>query len=689
MDQILNGTSPGEVIFTAPGDYSSGLTFSADGTKVAFSSEDVLPSDRQFIWDVFVENFTTHQIETVSTDSSGLGADGHSWDGVISSDGSKVLFESTASNLAPGDDNNCTDVFIKDLNAGSVTRVSTDSAGLEGNGNSYQGSFIADGSKVLFASRAANLSADDTNHADDVYIKDLVTGVTTQVSGPDGGTSPTASPDGSKVSFLTFANGTADVVVKDLSSGLTALVSSGPADGADVWNRTAISWMDSTHILFTKPEATLDANGFQLFNVFIEDLITGAVMLVSDDPLTNDYAWNSSASSNGTRIALTAGYVWDGPVGHDQSNVFIKDLSTNATTSVSGLANQSVVLAGMSDDGDKVAFASAGIHSHFNTLSVVSVSGADTLRGGDGNDTLSGNGGNDYLEGGDGADIIDGGTGFNVASYAGASHFVVVDLALQGQWQDTQGAGADLITNVENLVGSDFNDTLSGDGQTNVIHAGAGDDTLYGRAGDDNLFGEAGNDYLDGGDGADVIDGGAGFNVASYASASSFVVVDLNMQGTWQDTQGAGADLITNVENLIGSDFDDNLTGDGQDNVIYGGNGNDTLYGKSGNDNLFGGNGNDYIDGGPGNDSLTGNSGSDAFVFGASFGHDTVTDFTASGVGHDRILLLASMFADFAAVQSHMIQSGSDVIISHGSGDTLTLSNVLTTDLTAGDFTFV
>ena len=315
--------------------------------------------------------------------------------------------------------------------------------------------------------------------------------------------------------------------------------------------------------------------------------------------------------------------------------------------------------------------------------------GNDTLRGQAGDDNLFGQAGGDYIEGGDGADVIDGGAGFNVAAYATANHFVVVDLAMQGVLQDTQGAGADLITNVENLIGSDFNDNLTGDGADNVIYGGAGDDTLYGKGGNDNLFGGAGNDYIEGGDGNDVIDGGAGFNLAAYGAASHFVVVDLGLQGIFQDTQGAGNDILTNVENLIGSAFDDNLTGDGVDNVIYGGNGDDTLRGQTGDDNLFGGAGNDYIDGGQGDDVLTGNAGSDAFVFGASFGQDIVTDFIATGAGHDRILLLASLFADFAAVQSHMTQSGSDVVISDGLGDTLTLSNLLTTDLTSGDFTFV
>ena len=322
----------------------------------------------------------------------------------------------------------------------------------------------------------------------------------------------------------------------------------------------------------------------------------------------------------------------------------------------------------------------------------------NALYGGNGNDTLYGRGdddnlfgqaGNDYIEGGDGNDVIDGGAGFNVAAYATASHFVVVDLSLQGLWQDTQGAGVDFITNVENLIGSAFDDTLSGDGQTNVIYGGNGDDRLWGGGGDDNLFGQAGNDVIEGGDGNDVIDGGAGSNIATYFFASHFVVLDLNMQGIWQDTQGAGNDLITNVEGLIGSDFNDNLTGDAQGNFIDGGAGADTIYGMAGNDTIVGGIGADYIDGGTGDDTLTGFFDADAFVFGANFGHDTITDFTASGAGHDRILLLASMFADFAAVQSHMTQSGSDVVISDGVGDTITLSHLLTTDLTSGDFTFV
>jgi Ca2+-binding RTX toxin-like protein len=120
-----------------------------------------------------------------------------------------------------------------------------------------------------------------------------------------------------------------------------------------------------------------------------------------------------------------------------------------------------------------------------------------------------------------------------------------------------------------------------------------GNDTLYGGAGNDSLFGGNGNDFLDGGAGNDVIDGGAGFNIVTYASAASAVTVDLFLQGSAQDTHGAGVDTLSNVENLIGSPFNDILVGDDSNNVIYGGAGDDVILGGGGSDDLFGQGGND------------------------------------------------------------------------------------------------
>ena len=95
----------------------------------------------------------------------------------------------------------------------------------------------------------------------------------------------------------------------------------------------------------------------------------------------------------------------------------------------------------------------------------------------------------------------------------------------------------------------------------------------------------AGNDTLDGGDG----DG----DTASYVGASSGVTVSLLLQGTAQNTLGAGVDTLTNFENLTGSALNDTLTGDDNNNVISGLAGNDTLNGGNGDDTLDGGTGSD------------------------------------------------------------------------------------------------
>ncbi len=120
--------------------------------------------------------------------------------------------------------------------------------------------------------------------------------------------------------------------------------------------------------------------------------------------------------------------------------------------------------------------------------------GNDVLLGNDGNDTLNGGSGNDLLVGGSGDDYLDGGSGTDTAGYQDASVGVNVSLGISGQ-QNTGGAGLDTLVGMENLTGSNYNDTLTGNSGANV---------LSGLAGNDTLIGAGGNDTLTGGDGADT-----------------------------------------------------------------------------------------------------------------------------------------------------------------------------------------
>ena len=227
--------------------------------------------------------------------------------------------------------------------------------------------------------------------------------------------------------------------------------------------------------------------------------------------------------------------------------------------------------------------------------------GDDVLDGGEGNNLMYGDDGNDLLIGGSGDDTVDGGADNDTFSFVNALAGVMFDLAITDA-QDTGGAGMDKVINVENLIGSSYNDHLSGDAGDNVLTGGAGNDVLDGRGGSD---------------------------TASYADATNGVVVDLAITAAW-DTHW-GKDRLINIENLLGSDHADKLSGNAVANVLDGGLGDDWLLGRGGDDHLIGGAGNDLLDGGEGNDLLEGGAGADKLV-----GRDGM-DVLIGGEGNDEL----------------------------------------------------
>ena len=142
--------------------YSRRASISADGRFVAFYSNasNIVPGDTNNTDDIFVRDRLTNTTTRVSVDSAGNQGNSESYSPSISADGRFVAFESLASNLVPGDTNGNTDIFVRDTLSNTTTLVSFDSAGNPGNDNSYSPSISADGRFVAFSSRASNIVPD-------------------------------------------------------------------------------------------------------------------------------------------------------------------------------------------------------------------------------------------------------------------------------------------------------------------------------------------------------------------------------------------------------------------------------------------------------------------------------------------------------------------------------------------------
>ncbi len=313
--------------------------------------------------------------------------------------------------------------------------------------------------------------------------------------------------------------------------------------------------------------------------------------------------------------------------------------------------------------------------------------GNDTLLGQGGDDNLDGGSGNDLLAGGGGNDDLDGGSGIDTVSFAGASSGIQATLWFAGQ-QNT-GQGWDTFADIENAIGSNFDDFLSGDDGGNWLQGRDGDDWLNGGNGNDVLTGGNGDDELLGGAGNDIYDGGAGNDTASFVTSAAGVIVDLGVNGP-QNT-GQGIDSFLSIENIYGSSSGDLLRGTTGANDILGGSGNDWMWGSSGNDNINGQDGADVLSGGAGDDGLTGGSGADAFVYGALFGDggdDVVHDFEA---GTDNVFVeIGFGISDFSDVTIAGNGLGDTVASFNGVfGGSLTFLNVTPDQIGEDDFFFI
>ena len=280
---------------------SDSPSISADGRYVAFSSfaSNLVGGDTNTERDVFVHDRLLGTTELVSVGSGGAPASSDSDFPRISADGRYVLFSSLASNLVLGDTNQNQDAFLRDRQTGTTERVSVDSGGAQAiGGYSYSLSVSDDGRYVGFSSYAPNLVSADTNESYDTFVRDRQIGTTERVSVDSGGAQGNGQSEGAEVSadgrYVAFhalatnlvngdTNATSDVFVHDRQSGTTERVSvdSSGAQGDDFSWFSSIS-ADGRLVVFQSLATNLvdgDTNGH--WDVFVRDRLAGTTERVS------------------------------------------------------------------------------------------------------------------------------------------------------------------------------------------------------------------------------------------------------------------------------------------------------------------------------------------------------------------------------------------------------------------------
>ena len=384
--------------------------FSPDGTHLLFwsRSTNIAPGATSGFSELYLKDLTNGQVSLVSADGNGV--EGNN-DSVIpnnssqilmfSPDGTKVVFESAATNLVPGA-NGHQQIFIKDLTTGAVTIVSMDANGIQGNANSMDFTFSPDGTKVAFDSASTNLISGGTTGSQ-VFVKDLTTGAVTLASADPNGVAgnaassfPVFSPDGTQIAFASTSTNLAagatnthsQIYVKNLQSGAIT-VASADASGNEANNDSLYPMFspDGSRLAFNSISTNLVPN-VPSFNseVYVKDLASGAIILVSTDangvPANGNSTQLGAFSPDSTKIAFQSASTNLVSGANGASQAYVKDLLIGSVTLVSAnaagvIGNGNSVMPTFSPDHLALAFQSGstnlGVNSFVSQIYVRSI----------------------------------------------------------------------------------------------------------------------------------------------------------------------------------------------------------------------------------------------------------------------------------------------------------------------------
>lgn len=428
-----------------PNSGSISARFSPDGNFVVFGSlaSNLIPSgDTNGQNDIYRKNLITGQVDRISVRADGQqGFDGNNWDAKYTPDGRSVIFSSIATGLIPS--SGTAQILRKDLVSGALEMLSTNAEGQAGTHHSLEAQISADGRYLVFASHARNLVAGDTNDTYDIFRKDLVTKVvervsTSRIGEQSNGESrePQISPDGRYIVFVSKAtnlvagdtNDAQDIFRKDMVTGeivrLSAAANGAQGQGTVNDSYNARFSPDGRYVSFDSFSGLVPNDNTNIRDVYVVDTLRkdnfGAVNAQQFVELAFEVgqaasvqiAWGDGTSSTvqprggvasfhhtyatgGTKTAVVT--VTEG--GQTRSVPYSIDLASGQITRATAPADPG---------GSDVVTGTGG------TDVLTGDAFANVLTGGGGNDILNGYAGNDRLWGGLGNDHLTGGAGRDV-----------------------------------------------------------------------------------------------------------------------------------------------------------------------------------------------------------------------------------------------------------------------------------
>ncbi len=354
-------------------------------------------------------------------------------------------------------------------------------------------------------------------------------------------------------------------ILMSITSAVNSLISTSfslietitATSGSDLINYSGATNTTTVNLL----NGTAQQTGQSLFNVTgFEDVTTGS----GNDTITGN-------SANNTLLGGSGNDRFYGSAGTDIINGGLGNDSFDINTTQGGTINLNTeTLSG---------FTGADIENT-TILSIENItqtgSGGVTITGNTSDNTLVTGSGDDTFISSNGTDTLDGGTGNDTLDYSSAvtaTTLSLVQLNTNGFATLTSGTNTTLLKNIENLIATAQNDTITGNASDNIITAGAG------------------NDIIDGGIGLDTIDGGIGTDTATYQSLGAGVTVNGN---TVLDSI-ANSEALTNIEIIAGTNFDDTFISTAGTNYYQGLGGNDAFTASQGTDTFEGGVGTDTL----------------------------------------------------------------------------------------------